>query len=198
MGLKMFNASLIILAGGRGSRLGGVNKGLMLFNNQCMIDRILSRVQSEFDDIIVVTNTHLDEYRLRKNIRVISDEYSDYRGPLAGIHAGLLDARHQCAFILPCDAPGPIQEIFPELKKQMNLSLDLIIPHDGERLQPLFSLVHKNLLPGLQIALADEQYKVSQFFLEQRHKVVSVPQLKPVFQNVNTPSDLDALSSVTF
>lgn len=187
---KKFSCSLIILAGGKGSRMGDINKGLMKYNNKMMIDLILEQVSSLFDDIIIVTNTCLNEYQKRSQVQVMTDEHKGYHGPLEGIYTGLKQTKNHYAWVLPCDAPGPLQPIFNLLKEYVDSSNNLFIPFDGERVQPLFSILHKNMMPSLEADLQKKHYAVTPLFLEQKHKIIKMPQLITSFRNFNTPDDV--------
>jgi len=192
--MKLFsNLSLIILSGGQGRRMGGINKGLMPYKNQLMIDHILDQLGSIFDDIVLVTNSSFDAFKQRctkyPQLQIISDEFSGYQGPLAGIHSGLQYTKHQYSFIVPCDAPGPYQPIFEALYPHLYFQYDVIFPNDGQRDQPLFSLVHKNLITDLENALNTQQLAVTKFFNQTRHYKVNLNSIKSCFRNLNTPED---------
>lgn len=190
------NLSLIILSGGQGRRMGGVNKGIMRYKGQLMIDRILEQVSPLFNDIVLVTNSQFELFEQRclnhPQLQIISDQYDGFKGPLAGIHSGLQQTKHQYSFLLPCDAPGPYNCILQKLQPHLNFHHDVIIPHDGERLQPLFSIVHKNLINPLDYALKTEDLSVLKFFNTMNALSVNMTDCQHCFKNLNTPKDTES------
>ena len=74
----------VILAGGRGSRMGGVDKGLVLLQNQPLIQHVISRLKPQVDEIIINANRKIAQYQAF-GFTVIQDESADFIGPLAGL-----------------------------------------------------------------------------------------------------------------
>ncbi len=138
--------TVVILAGGRGQRMGGVNKALLPLGSEAFLERQL-RVASQWtDEIIVVSNdTDLNSYirQLKSYIRIIPDLYKG-EGPLAGLHAGLAAATRSNVWLLGCDQPF----IDP---RAANLLLDYMeqgtyqasLPILEGRRQPLHALYRK-------------------------------------------------------
>ncbi len=189
------NSSLIILSGGQGRRMGGINKGLMPYKGQLMIDHILEQVAPLFNDIVLVTNSAFEVFEQRSveypQLQVVSDKFTGYQGPLAGIHSGLHHTQHQYSFLVPCDAPGPYLPIFEQLYPHLSFQYDVILPNDGQRDQPLFSLVHKNLISALEEALKTRQLAVTKFIHQMKYCQVDLSACKSCFRNFNTPKDTE-------
>ena len=80
--------SCIILAGGKGKRVGGVDKGLLEYKNKPLIEHTINALTPQVDDIIISANRNIERYKDYAK-KVISDESEDYLGPLAGIDAAL-------------------------------------------------------------------------------------------------------------
>ena len=80
------NISCIILAGGEGKRVGGLDKGLVSYKNRPLIEHVIDNVHSQVDDIIISANRNIKKYN-QYAAKVLNDSASDYRGPLAGIAA---------------------------------------------------------------------------------------------------------------
>ena len=98
----------LVLAGGRGQRMGGVDKGLQLFRGRPLAAHAIDRLAPQVHEILVSANRHVDRYAALA-ARVLVDDASDalesYPGPLAGILAGLRAARTPWLAVVPCDAP---------------------------------------------------------------------------------------------
>ena len=97
--------SILLLAGGRGLRVGGQDKGLLPWHGEPLIAH-LQRVARPFtDDLIISCNRNADQYA-RYADRLVCDPQEGFPGPLAGLRAGLAVARHERLLVLPCDVPG--------------------------------------------------------------------------------------------
>ena len=94
-------AGAIILSGGKSSRMG-TNKALLPFKEKTNIERIRDELRSLFDDIILVTNDP-ESYEFLK-IKTVSDKYPG-KGPLAGVHAGLMASNYEENIVVACDMP---------------------------------------------------------------------------------------------
>ena len=92
----MHGVSGIVLAGGLGRRMGGVDKGLQLLHGRPMIAHVLARLAPQVDDIVINANQNLERYAAFGH-RVVPDEIGGYAGPLAGLHAGLAAVSHPLA-----------------------------------------------------------------------------------------------------
>ncbi len=178
----------IILAGGQATRMGGLDKGWVEWRGVPLIQHVLSRLLPQVDDLVISANRSLDRYQALGHT-VVTDQNEDYAGPLAGIAAGLTVCRHDWALVVACDSPRlPI-----DLLSQLWIGSDnshLVLLHDGEQLQPLFMLIHRQLLPSLQQAIARQQHKVGQWAHAQSPIIVHI-HTPECFINLNTLADLD-------
>src|SRR6476620_364873 len=94
----------VVLAGGLGRRMGGVDKGLQVLRGKPMVQWVIERFAPQVDELLVNANQNLDSYAAF-GFRVIPDEIGDFAGPLAGLHRGLTEARHSLIATAPCDSP---------------------------------------------------------------------------------------------
>src|SRR5512140_25187 len=94
----------LILAGGQGRRMGGIDKGLQLFRGQRLVDHVYARVAPQVGGIIISANQNHDAYK-SFGVRVVSDAIGNFAGPLAGLHAGLSVSRRPYLASVPCDSP---------------------------------------------------------------------------------------------
>ena len=114
----------IILAGGRASRLGGINKAFIEIGGERLIDRTLRVYRSIFKEIIISTNSPL-EY-LEFDARIVTDIHRG-KGPLGGIHAALLHATCEHAFVSACDMPYLSEAFIDHMIAQAD-HYDLVVP----------------------------------------------------------------------
>ena len=94
----------VILAGGQGRRMGGVDKGLRELRGKPMVEWVMERFAPQVDEVLINANQNLDIYA-RFGHRVIPDEIGGFAGPLAGLQRGLSEARHPLVATAPCDSP---------------------------------------------------------------------------------------------
>jgi molybdopterin-guanine dinucleotide biosynthesis protein A len=196
--------TLIILAGGQGSRMGGRDKCLLILGDQCFVDVLARRLRCsvpDADQILVSANRHQDEYA-RTGALVCADLRPGYQGPLAGLEATLARApADQPVVIVPCDMP-----LLPR-----NLPGRLLAPviadpaavavlHDGQRRQHLcLALWPAAALPSVQKHLTRGQRSMAGWLSEQRVNEVSyrddVAVTATCWRNVNECSDVRLLTA---
>ncbi len=182
--------SAIVLAGGRSSRMGGRDKALALLAGHPLIAHVLARLRPQVDDIVINCNRHQKELAAFGHL-LINDETPDHPGPLAGIAAALPHCRHDLVLVTPCDTPWLPGDLYPRLAAMMLPENRLVIAHDGQRLQPLFMLLRRTLLPSLQATLSQGHYKVEKWCAEENAAIARFENGE-AFANLNTPSELDA------
>ena len=95
----------IVLAGGKGSRMGGVDKGLQPLRGKPMVEWVLARFAPQVDGDPHQRQPEPAEPTQQFGHRVVSDEIGGFAGPLAGLHAGLNAATHPLVVTVPCDSP---------------------------------------------------------------------------------------------
>jgi len=177
----------IILAGGQATRMGGIDKGWVEWQGVPLIQHVLQRLAPQVDDVIISANRSLDQYQAL-GYPVVTDPLPDFSGPLAGIAAALAVCRHDWALVAACDCPLLPLDLGQTLHDaHPNAPLRLV--HDGVQLQPLFMLLHRQLLPSLQQALAQQQHKVGQWARAQSAQIVQI-NTPDAFVNFNTLADL--------
>ena len=184
------NCSAIVLAGGRSSRLGGRDKALEELAGRPLIAHVLERLQPQVDDIVINCNRHQAEFATFGH-RLVSDETTDYPGPLAGIAAALPFCRHELILVTPCDTPWLPTDLCQRLLANMQPTSPLVIAHDGQRLQPLFMLLRRELLTSLQDSLRLGHFKVEKWCLEQGAVITTFDNVAS-FANLNTEDELAA------
>lgn len=181
----------IVLAGGRNSRHQGRNKALIPVGGERIIDRIIRVLKGVFDDLIIVTNDR-SAYR-DLDVTLTSDSFA-IRSSLTGIHAGLLAARHERAFIMACDAPFIKPSLINALVTMDHPSFDVTVPQTSAGYEPLCAIYSKRCVHVIERNLNMGRYKVSGMFsclkvatVNENYLCESDPGLTSFF-NVNTPN----------
>lgn len=104
----------LVLAGGRGQRMGGVDKGLQLFDGEPLAQRALRRLAPQVGTLLISANRHRERYE-SFGARIVGDANADFDGPLAGILAGMLAAHTPYLACVPCDALFLPADLVPRL-----------------------------------------------------------------------------------
>jgi len=184
----MNEVSGIVLAGGQGRRMGGVDKGLQLLRGKPMVAWVLERLAPQVNEILVNANQNLEAYA-RFGYRVVPDAFGGFAGPLAGLHAGLSAASHGLAVTVPCDSPFLPLDLVKRLRRALGAN-DLAVAKTGEQPHPVFSLVRCAVLGHLSEFLAGGGRKIDAWYASL--KVVEVPfdDEADAFRNINTIAEL--------
>lgn len=185
--------SAIVLAGGRATRLGGIDKALVNFAGRPLIAHVLERLTPQVDDILINCNRN-QAALARLGYPLISDEKLDYSGPLAGIISSLPACRHETVLVVPCDSPFLPDDLHDRLSALLTADKDLVIAHDSERLQPLFMLLRRALLPSLRDYREHGHYKVERWCMTQKVAIARFAEPRH-FINLNTPEELKKAES---
>ena len=184
----MDGVSGIVLAGGQGRRMGGVDKGLQLLRGRPMVAWALERLAPQVDEVIVNANQNLDAYA-RFGHRVVPDAIGGFAGPLAGLHAGLCVVGQPLAVTVPCDSPFLPADLVARLRAALQAN-DLAVAKTGEQPHPVFSLVRRAVRGHLEKFLAGGGRKIDAWYATL--KVVEVPfdDEAEAFRNINTREEL--------
>ncbi len=178
----------LILAGGRGQRLGGVDKGLQPWRGTPLVDHALARLVPQVREVLVSANRNAADYAAR-GVRVLADASDDFPGPLAGVLAGLRAASTPWLAVVPCDSPRLPVDLFARLAAGVGDASGAVVLR--ERLEPVCCLLSTALADDLERYLADGGRKVEGWVA--RHAVpvkFDRPEDAEAFANVNTPEDL--------
>jgi molybdopterin-guanine dinucleotide biosynthesis protein A len=179
----------IVLAGGQGRRMGGVDKGLQLLHGKPMVAHVLARLAPQVSEIIINANQNLDSYA-GFGCRVVPDAIGGFAGPLAGLHAGLSEARHELVLTAPCDSPFLPLDLFIRLHKQMG-EKDLAVAKTGDQPHPVFALVRTSVGKNLENFLSGGGRKIDAWYSTLNVVEVSFDDEADAFRNINTREELD-------
>lgn len=142
----------LVLSGGQGSRLGGVDKGLVPWCGRPMAEWVVRQMRPLVGELIISCNRNVTRYAALCD-RALSDDQAGYPGPLAGILAGLRSMRGTHLLVAPCDLPAVESELLEELQ-QLALARpgQIAVVRQGERLQPLLCVLPRTLLVDIDRA----------------------------------------------
>lgn len=187
----------LVLAGGRGSRMGGVDKGLQPFRGRPLAAHAIERLQPQVGALVVNANRHLEAYA-QFGLPTVADAQSDFAGPLAGMLAGLRICRTPHLATVPCDTPGLPLDLVSRLAAALDapgVCIAMAATRDASgriQPQPVFCLLPVALCEDLASVLASGERKIDRWMA--RHGCAQVVfDDEQTFFNVNTLEDLAAL-----
>lgn len=192
--------SAIILSGGRGARMGGADKGLILLSQQPLIAHVIARLSPQVDEIIINANREIGQYEAL-GYRVLQDETSQvgieqFAGPLAGVQLGLKYAKHDYLLCVPCDSPLLPLNLALRLKDALVISTaDIAVATSNHNTHPVFCLCKKSVLPSLTDYLQQGGRKVSAWQKSQKYIEVDFSDDNDAFENLNSAEDLARLTT---
>jgi molybdopterin-guanine dinucleotide biosynthesis protein A len=186
----------LILAGGKGTRMGSVDKGLQLFRGKPMVEQVLQRLQPQVGTLIINANRNLDVYATF-SVPVYPDEFSGFAGPLAGLHAGLSHCETPYLLTAPCDSPFLPRDLVEKLSEALvaaEADIAVAVTGEGETRQrhPVFCLLSSHLKNKLADYLSKGGRKMDAWFAMQREAEAYFAD-EVAFVNINTLEDLHTL-----
>jgi molybdenum cofactor guanylyltransferase len=185
----------LILAGGRGSRMGSVDKGLQLFKGKPMVAHSIERMAPQADEIIINANRSINEYAAFGH-RVIADAIDGFAGPLAGLHVGMMHATTPLIVTAPCDSPFlPLDLVARLLLVMEKENADLAVAKTFDQVHPVFCLVKREREPHLRAFLETGQRKIDKWYATLKVVEVQFDDQEGAFANINTEEELRTLES---
>lgn len=181
----------LILAGGAGRRMGGVDKGLIEYRGRPLVEHVIERLAPQVSGLIISANRHLEQYR-RYGFAVVDDGVADFPGPLAGLAAGLAACATDWLLCVPCDCPDLPDDLAVRLAAAVDNSggnATMAVATIAAGLQPTFQLCQRRLLPALQATLAADRRRVRAWCETQAAIPVHFDDAD-AFRNLNHPAEL--------
>ena len=179
----------IVLAGGQGRRMGGVDKGLQLLHGKPMVTHVLARLTAQVDEVIINANQNVETYRAFGH-RVVSDDIGGFAGPLAGLHAGMKAAKHPLVVTVPCDSPFLPLDLVVRLHDSLGKN-ELAVARTGDQPHPVFSLMKADLLKNLEAFLVKGGRKIDAWYGSLKFVEVQFDDEADAFRNINTLEELN-------
>jgi molybdopterin-guanine dinucleotide biosynthesis protein A len=184
------NITAVVLAGGRGRRLGGQDKGLVDLDGKPLIEHILELVTPQVSAVIINANRNQQVYADLGH-PVISDNMADYQGPLAGFAVALAACNTDYIMTLPCDGPYVPVDLVSRLSAAMiDNDAELAVAYDGQRMQPVYALIPSSLLGSLQEFLDAGDRKIDLWYARHNTALADFSDVIDTFFNINTEDDL--------
>lgn len=201
--MKKLNANAIILSGGRGSRLGYKEKGLLEINGERLIERKIKQLAPCFNKLLLATNSpKLYEY-LSDKITTVKDDKKD-EGPLVGIYSTLKASDNETNFITAVDMPNISHDLLSYLYKY-TLKTEVVVTNIGGFIEPLFGFYSRKLLPKIEkilnLSLKSQQKGVKTLIESSNYTEIAENEVKKLdpelisFKNINTITELSAYKS---
>ena len=191
----------VVLAGGRGLRMGGVDKGLQLYQGVPLALHALHRLRPQVGRMLINANRHPDQYAAF-GVPVLADEFPDYAGPLAGVATALRHCSTPYLLTVPCDSPLFPHDLAMRLAAALaaeDCDIAMVVAPEpapggaaGPRTQPVFCLMRAGVLPGLEAFMAGGGRKIDAWTAGHRTQHVHFDDAQ-AFLNVNTLAELQAL-----
>ncbi|HQC81104.1 MAG TPA: molybdenum cofactor guanylyltransferase MobA [Accumulibacter sp.] len=181
----------VVLAGGRGRRMGGNDKGLRTLHGKPLAQWAIERLAPQVDELLINANRNRERYAAF-GYPVVADRLSDFAGPLAGLHAALSAATRELVATVPCDAPFFPDDLVARLLARLTddgAAVELAVARTPERAQPVFCLCRREVLPRLTAYLAGGGRKVAEWHATLKMVEVSFDE-SAAFVNINTAEDL--------
>lgn len=170
--------------------MGGVDKGLKLLGGKPMARWAIERLKPQVDEILINANQNLDEYRAFGHA-VIPDAIGGFAGPLAGLHRGLSEARHDLVATVPCDSPFLPLDLVARLLGALEAhDAELAVARTGDQPHPVFCLCRRSVLPGLSAFLEQGGRKIDAWYAALKVVEVAFDDEPDAFSNINTEAEL--------
>jgi len=180
----------VLLAGGQGRRMGGVDKGLMELRGRPMAQWVIERLAPQVDELLINANQNAERYA-RFGHEVFPDEIGGFAGPLAGLHAALARARHPLVVTAPCDSPFLPEDLVARLRAGLEAAgADLAVAKTFDQAHPVFCLCRREVLPHLTAFLESGGRKIDRWYETLKVVEVAFDDEEEAFRNINTREEL--------
>jgi molybdopterin-guanine dinucleotide biosynthesis protein A len=180
----------VILAGGLGRRMGGIDKGLQELRGRPMVHWVVERLAPQVDELLINANQNGERYAAFGH-RVVPDQIPDFAGPLAGLHAALSAAAHPLVATAPCDSPFLPADLVSRLFSALTATgADLAVARTFDQPHPVFCLCRRDVLPHLTEFLAGGGRKIDRWYATLKVVEVAFDDEADAFENINTREEL--------
>ena len=197
--------SCIILCGGQSRRMGR-DKGSLIIKDKPMIKYILSTLNNEIDEVIIVLNDveRIDKYKkfidskdYNYTLKFAEDKIKN-KGPISGILTGLENISTDYAIVFPCDNPFVTKNTIQTLFNEISENVQAVVPYHDEKnklktSEPLHSIYNKNIIPTIKDLILKDSLHIKGVIEKIETKFVLIDNkkiLKKEFRNLNRPKDL--------
>lgn len=184
----------VILAGGQARRMGGIDKALLPFAGQPLIEWVIEGLRPQVHRLLINANRNLESYAAY-GIAVIGDLEPGFQGPLAGIRSAMQAACTEWIVTVPCDGPYPAPDLVERLVAALCVAeAELAVATDGVRIQPVYALLPVSLAASLADALSAGERRVDRWYARHRVAHADFSDRPDGFLNINTLADAEGLA----
>lgn len=186
---------IVILAGGQGQRMNGLDKGWLDYQGQPLIHRLIEQLKKQFNGSIVISaNRHLSRYA-SLGLPILTDPKIDqqlqYGGPLIGIQQALISGMAKQWLSCPVDVPNIPADY---VKKMSQTQAELVVAATAEQIHYAHLLVNTNQLASLNTYLHSRQRSIKGWLAQQDYQLIDFSANKAEFTNLNYPHQLEGSS----
>jgi molybdenum cofactor guanylyltransferase len=193
--LNKHNVTAVILAGGKGRRMDGKDKGLVELDNRPLIKYVIDAIKPQVETIILNANRNQAQYS-RYGYPVVSDALADYQGPLAGFSCAMKSSTTSHIVTLPCDGPFLPGDLVERLISSLtDNNAEIAVAHDGERMQTVYALIPVTLANSLDSFLDSGERKTELWYRQHRIALVDFSDCPEAFRNINTAEQYNKLQN---
>lgn len=181
----------VVLAGGLGRRMGGVDKGLQSLRGRPMVAWVVERLAPQVDELFINANQNAGHYAAFGH-RVVPDRIADFAGPLAGLHVALSMARYPLVATVPCDSPFLPGDLVSRLLSGLTAAdADFAVARTFDQPHPVFCLCKSSLLVPLTRYLEEGGRRFEAWYSTLNSVAVQFDDVAEAFENINTRQDLE-------
>lgn len=180
----------VILAGGKNSRMG-TDKGLLKVEGKRIVERIIMALESEVDEIIIISNGNNYDYLGYK----IYDDLIKDCGPMGGIYTALSHSSAPKSFVVSCDMPFVSKELVNFIIENSD-DCEIAIPLNGKMLEPLCAVYDTSCKEQFEVLLKRKEWKMQDSLDHFKVKRIQIPEnifAENCFENINTPAEYETL-----
>ncbi len=188
--MKKTGITGVILAGGEARRMGGGDKGLVELRGKPLVEHALAALSPQVNTVIINANRNRERYAAYGH-PVIADSRQGFQGPLAGMLSCIEAAGTEFIVSVPCDSPLLPDDLVARLFRQLSEEeADISVAHNGDRMQPVFTLMPTSLAPSMQAFLDGGGRKIDRWFEQHKLAVTDFSDKPECFRNINNPAEL--------
>ena len=182
----------IVLAGGKGRRMGGVDKGLVELDGRPLCAHVLERLAPQVGSVVINANQNAERYAAFGH-PVVADAVSGFAGPLAGLHAGMTRADTPFVVTVPCDSPFLPIDLVARLGEALDSKrAQLAVAKTFDQPHPVFALARRDVLLHLAAFLDAGGRKIDAWYATLAFVEVPFDDEADAFRNINTVDELNA------
>lgn len=187
---KYKDVAAVILAGGKGRRVGGKDKGLILLNGKPLVKHVLDAIAPQVDSLVISANRNIEQYQAF-SYPVIQDRKQGSYGPLAGIDAAFAATDKPYLLCVPCDSPFLPSNLLSLLYEALQASrYPMVIATDAQRQHPVINLMKRSVHEDIQDRLEQGDLRLMKWIEATGYASVDFSAQPLLLSNLNSPEDI--------